>query len=108
MTLLAKLKIAPSHYTELLSRDLILKRRTSRLHYNENTLKQNTFNQIDSEVRKYGLEFFCVMETGLINQILDLNTDTLFEDLKSRANREELNKLFRYSKEHAESKKDRL
>ncbi len=108
LTLFAKVKLISTIEKEELNKELILKRRTSRLHYNGKPLKQESLNKISTQAEKFEHEFFYTSEPALIDFVIDLNQLTLFEDLESKADREELNRLFRYSKEEAETKKDGL
>lgn len=107
-TLFAQLKLMPTTEKEELDRELIIKRRTSRLHYNGKPLKQDALAKIKNQVEKLEHEFFFSSDPDLIDFVIDLNQQALFSDLESKAEREELNNLFRYSKEEAEVKKDGL
>ena len=107
-TLFAKLKLSPAHEKEELDRELIKKRRTSRLHYDGKPLKQDTLDKIKKQAENFEHEFFSSSDKELVDYVIELNQQTLFEDLASKADREELNNLFRYTKEDAETKKDGL
>lgn len=104
----ATLRLITSERKEELDRELILKRRTSRLHYNGEPLTGNSLNSIKDEASKYGHELFWSSEKKMADAIIKLNQQTLFEDLESKANRDELNGLFRYTAKEAETKKDGL
>ncbi len=107
-TLFAKLKLSPALEKETLDRALILKRRTSRLHYDAKPLKEETCDKIKYQAEKLGHEFFHSSDKDFVDFIIKLNQQTLFEDLQSKPDRDELNNLFRYSQEEAETKKDGL
>ena len=107
-TLFAKLKISPNYEKETLDIKLIEKRRTSRTAYNGKALEQNTVEILKAQAKKFNQEFFHSSDQKFIDFIVELNQETLFEDLESKPNREELDKLFRYSKKDAEMKKDGL
>jgi hypothetical protein len=107
-TLFAKLKLSPLAESEELGRELILKRRTSRLHYDGKPLKQETLDKIRKQAETFEHEFFSSSDKGMVDLMIDLNQQTLFEDLKSKAEREELYRLFRYTKKEAETRKDGL
>jgi len=107
-TLFAKLKLSPTFEKETLDRELILRRRTSRLHYDSKPLKEDTCVKIKEQAEKFGHEFFHSSDKDFVDFIIKLNQQTLFEDLKSKPDRDELNKLFRYSEEEAKTKKDGL
>ena len=104
----ASLKLAPAQQAATLDRELILKRRTSRLHYNGSPVDPAILDKIRTEAEKFGHEFFSSSEKVLVDYVIDLNQQTLFQDLGSEADRNELNRLFRYTKKEAEIKKDGL
>jgi hypothetical protein len=108
VTLFAKLKLVTSDEKEVLNRELILKRKTSRLHYNGKPLSDNLLDKMKNETESFNHEFFSTSDEDSINAIIQLNQETLFEDLESKPMRDELNQLFRYDKEEAEVKKDGL
>lgn len=106
--LFSRLKIVPSNKKEKLSRELIFKRKTSRIHYNGTPLKKETLEKINNEAAKFDHEFFSSSEPELIDYIIELNKETLFEDISVKADREELDNLFRYSEKEAREHKDGL
>lgn len=107
-TLFAKLKLLPANQKEGLNRELIKKRRTSRKHYNGEPLNQQTLEKLKQQTADFGHDFFSSSDKGIVDFVVNLNEQTLFDDLQSKADREELNNLFRYTKEEAETKKDGL
>lgn len=107
-TLFAKLTLSPSKEKETLGIELIKKRRTSRIGYDGKALSQSTVEILKTHSKKYNQEFFHSSDKKFIDMIVELNQKTLFEDLESKPNREELDKLFRYHKKDAETKKDGL
>jgi hypothetical protein len=104
----ATLKLAPAAEQEVLDRELILRRRTSRLHYDGKPVNPATLATIKAEATRFGHEFFSSSEKELVDYVIGLNQETLFQDLGSAANCNELDQLFRYTKEEAETKKDGL
>jgi hypothetical protein len=104
----ALLRLVPATEKEALNRDLILKRKTSRLHYDGKPLSPAILDRTRAEAERYGHEFFSSSDKNLVDYVIDLNRQTLFQDLESEADRNELNQLFRYTKEEAETKKDGL
>lgn len=106
--LFAKLKLVFAVEKEALDRELMLKRRTSRLHYNGVPLQQETLNKLKKEAEKFEHDFFFSSEQDLVNYVIKLNQETLFEDLGSKADREELDHLFRYTEKEAKEHKDGL
>lgn len=107
-TLFAKLKIVPTNEKEYLQKELIKKRRTSRLHYTGDPVLPETLEKIKAQAAEFDHGFFSSSEQEVTDFIIDRNQQTLFEDLKSDASRTELDHLFRYSKQEAEAQKDGL
>lgn len=108
LTLFATLELQDREENETLNKELILKRRTSRGHYDGKALQQKTLDRLQVEVERWGHRLAHSSDPELIDFIVGLNQETLFYDLESKAEREELDKLFRYTKEEAETKKDGL
>jgi hypothetical protein len=106
--LFAKLKIVKAEEPDELDRSLILKRRTSRLHYDGNPLRQVSLDKLKTEAGRFDHEFFSSSEQELVDYVINLNQETLFEDISSKENSEELNYLFRYTEKEAEEHKDGL
>ena len=104
----AALRLVPALEKEELDRGLILQRRTSRLHYNGESVSAAILDRIKTEADRYGHEFTSSSEKDVVDYVIDLNQQTLFQDLGSAADRNELNQLFRYTKEEAAMKKDGL
>ncbi len=108
LTFFATLHLKPSLQKEILPRDLIKKRRTARLHYNAEPLKKETLDQLREQAAQFEHEFFSSTDEALIDFVIDLNQQTLFQDISLDADRKELDKLFRYSKKQAKEQKDGL
>lgn len=107
-TFFAKLKLVNADIKDPLNRDLILRRRTSRLHYDGNPISDSTLEKLKMQTENFGQEFFSTSDKDFIKTVVDMNQKTLFEDLESSSMRTELDNLFRYSKKEAETKKDGL
>ena len=107
-TLFAKLKMINSDVNDPISRELILERKTSRLHYDGNKISETTLTKLKNQTEAFGHEFFSTSNEEDIDLLIKMNQETLFEDLESAPMRDELDELFRYSKEEAETKKDGL
>ena len=107
-TLFATLKLVSTIEKEELNKNLIFERRTSRLHYDGKKLKQNTIKRIKKEAKKFDHDFFHSSEKEVVDFVVNLNEETLFEDLASKPTRDELDRLFRYSKKEAKTHKDGL
>jgi hypothetical protein len=106
--LFARLKLVPSRNTEKLTRDLMLKRRTSRLHFDGKLLNKETLNRIHNQAAFFNHEFFSSSDEDLVNYIINLNQETLFKDISSKDDCKELDHLFRYSSKEAKKHKDGL
>jgi len=91
-----------------IDRELIRQRRTSRLHYDGKPVNRDALEKVRTEAAAFGHEFFFTDEREVVDFVIDLNQQTLFQDLRSAADRNELNQLFRYTQEEAERKKDGL
>lgn len=106
--LFASLQLTPNDVKEELYPELITKRRTSRLHYNGIALNNDTLSKIDKQAKAFNHEFIYSNEKKFIDSIIELNEQTLFEDISGDNTRNELNHLFRYSEEEAAHKRDGL
>jgi hypothetical protein len=108
LQLFATLQIVDRQSAETLRPELIIQRRTSRLHYDGKPIARRTIAQLTaiSEYEGYRLAF--TEDEAMVDMLVDLNQDVLFEDLDDDANRNELNGLFRYTSAQAELHKDGL
>ena len=107
-TLFAVLKLVSSTKKEELNRELILQRRTSRTHYNGKAISSEILNKIKDEAQKFEHDFFSSSEKELVDYVIKLNQETLFSDLNSKADCEELDHLFRYTDKEAREHRDGL
>jgi hypothetical protein len=107
-TKFARLKLVQTDTKDNLDAALILERKTSRLHYNGQPLKQETIQAIRTEAANFNHQFFHSADPDFVDFIIDLNQQTLFDDLASPKGREELHRLFRYTDEDASKFKDGL
>tara|TARA_B100001059_G_C17837503_1_gene589242 strand:+ start:1735 stop:2814 length:1080 start_codon:yes stop_codon:yes gene_type:complete len=107
-TLFATLKLISTQEKEELNKSLIFERRTSRTDYNGDSLNKNTIQRLEKEARKFGHDFFYSENKEIVDFVIKLNEEALFEDLTSKPTRDELDKLFRYSKKEAKNYKDGL
>ncbi len=93
---------------EVLSRELISKRRTSRLPYKPNTVPENVCTELAEEAKRFGHTFTFSTDVTLIKKILILNKNTLFYDMDDAPTRKEVDAWMRYTKKSAEAKQDGL
>lgn len=107
-TLFATLKLVGSEQREELKQKLIFERRTSRTDYNGERINKSTIQRIQKEAQKFDHEFFYSSERKIVDFVVKLNEETLFEDLASKPTRDELYRLFRYNKNEAKKNKDGL
>jgi hypothetical protein len=87
---------------------LILKRRTSRLHYDKRPVSIDVVNRMSAIAARYGFTMNNSTSTQLIRTVLDLNRETLFHDLDVEAARKEISKWIRTTDEEASTTKDGL
>lgn len=106
--LFAQLSLVQASEKEQIHSDLIYQRRTSRLHYDGLPLQQKVLDEIHQEAALFGHEFFYDHSEQRVNSIIELNQQTLFDDLNDEANRNELDRLFRYNDDDARKLKDGL
>jgi len=108
LTLFAKIKLIKTQEKEPFDRELIVKRRTSRLPYDGRPIPEAVVQELKDIAKKYGHTFTFSNEEDMIKWILQLNCDTVFYDLKDTATREEIGYWLRCFANEARSKKDGL
>lgn len=106
--LFAELKLVKRSDKEPLDPQLIFQRRTSRLHYDGKPINEAALDEMKTEAEKFEHEFYYDATDALVSQIIETNQQTLFDDLNDDKNREELDRLFRYTDADAEKFKDGL
>ena len=99
----AELHLVPSFSKEPLTPELLLKRRTSRTDYDGEPLSSSTIESCAAIVSKLGGTLFYTHDPEKVDMLVKINQATLFEDLSHAPMREELDRLFRYSKKEAEA-----
>lgn len=107
-TLFARLKLVKTNEVEDLTSDLIKKRKTSRQDYKKGIVDKALLDELTIECEKYNNEFSYTTDDDFIDYLVNINQETLFEDLSNRKMREELDGLFRYDKDEAKEHKDGL
>lgn len=93
LTLVAGKRSAPDHDEEL-----FLKRRTSRLHFQERDIPESSISALEQVATGRGQHFSVIVDRKQIERILQMNTDALFEDLNSSGYHDEIIEWFRYTK----------
>jgi hypothetical protein len=107
-TLFGRLNLVKTTVTEPLDRELIKKRKTSRLHFQNKPVEQSILDELKAIAKEYGQDFNFSDQQELVEFVVKLNTDTLFYDLDDDQTRTELEKWLRYSEKDAASRKDGL
>ena len=106
--IIADLTLEPSTTVKDLDPQLILKRRTSRLPYNSRKIDPRVVPELQKEAKAWGHQLTVRDDPQAIRWIIELNQDSLFNDLEDKGIREELKKWLRYSHQQASTTKDGL
>lgn len=106
--LFARLKLVPTRQRDSASPDLIKQRRTSRLAYDERPLTPAIQQELAALAARYGHALTFSTEPEMVDFVLDLNRETLFQDLDEEPVRRELARWVRTSKQEAYAKNDGL
>lgn len=106
--LFAKLTLIEKNTINVLDRELIKQRKTSRLHYNREIIDKEIINELEKTAQQYGYFFVHSADEDMIDFCLQLNKETLFYDLDDDLSRQELSKWIRTTDKEAEEKKDGL
>jgi hypothetical protein len=103
-----KLKLIASNRKETIDPELIKKRRTSRLPYEHRRPAAEILNAMKAVAAEHGHQFNWTQEQETVDWVMDLNKQTLFDDMDNAATRTELEKWLRYNHKQAEEHKDGL
>jgi hypothetical protein len=101
----AHLRLVPFSGDDL-GAGLILARRTSRLPYDGRAVPQHVADEVASTARGFGYAFQTSVEPELVDWVLALNCDTLFEDLTVARARAEVGGWLRFSEREAAARRD--
>lgn len=107
-TLFAKLTLKKTQKKEILTKELIKTRKTSRLPYNDKPVPQDILKDLQKVTEQFGHTFTITQDPEFIKWVLVLNRDTIFYDLDEEETRNEIGMWLRYSAEEANRKKDGL
>lgn len=88
--------------------ELILQRKTSRLHYQPKPVDSKILESINETNTAFNHTFSYSSNCKMVTDVLELNRDTLFEDLNNTLVRDELKQWLRYSQASAQKTKDGL
>ena len=106
--LFAKLYLIETNEKPDINPELILKRKTSRLHYDGRIISAEIITALMAVASKYGYDFIYSSDKELINYTLDLNNETILIRADDKAARDEMCRWIRTSDKEAEEKKDGL
>jgi hypothetical protein len=105
---LFQLTLTPSKEQPIFQAELVRKRRTSRLPYNDKKISPKVLDELRVIAADYGHEYTFSQETELVKWVVQLNCDTLFYDMDDDLTRGEVASWVRYTKRDASLKKDGL
>lgn len=108
ISLFAILSLEKGNLTVDLDKDLILKRKTSRNQYDGRPVKKKELELLSEIAQKHEYKLNHTSDPAFIEWVLDLNQQTLFDDLSDKESRIELRSLIRTSEEEAQEKRDGL
>src|SRR4029077_2301069 len=93
---------------ETLDRELIKKRRTSRLPFDGTPVSAAIIKELQSIAQDLGHNFGFTSDPQIVDWVVKLNKDTMFYDMNDERTREEVRQWIRYSLKEASQKKDGL
>lgn len=91
-----------------LAPELILRRRTNRLPYDNRPLPAAVIRDLQEEAARFGHTFNVTTDASAVRWVKELNRDALYHDLEHERFREELASWLRYSEEEASRRRDGL
>lgn len=108
LTPLARLTLVPRDTIELLDRQLILDRRTSRLPYDDQPVPAPVLEELSEVAAEYGHVFEYSVEPRQVDWVVRLNADTMFFDMSDPLSRNEVGGWIRFSQRDAKRRADGL
>lgn len=105
---LATLKLVKRKKHEILSRQLIIDRRTSRLEYDGQPVKNELMQELAEIAQSYGHQFEYSHDPKEVKWTLRLNSDAMFSDMSQPISRDEVASWMRFSVQDAKKRKDGL
>lgn len=103
-----RLTLVPDSEVEDLDRELIKKRRTSRLPYDGKPVAPEVVAELVQTAQRSGFAFSVSDDPSMIDWVLTINRDTLFYDMNRESTKREVGNWIRYSKREAEKTRDGL
>lgn len=105
---LGKMTLQRTDQRENLDRELIKKRRTSRLPYLNKLIPTEVQNELRALALQFNHKLSITTDTKIVQWIIELNKNTMFYDMEDKDTREEIDHWIRYSFKQATSTKDGL
>lgn len=105
---LATLKLVKRSSPELLDRELIHKRQTSRLPYDGRRIPEAVHQQLAKIAEQYGHKYEYSDDKTEVDWVVRLNADTMFYDMSNREARDEVASWMRFSRKDAVKRADGL
>ncbi len=105
---LATLKLVKRKKHEILSRQLIIDRRTSRLEYDGQPVKNELMQELAEIAQSYGHQFEYSHDPKEVKWTLRLNADAMFSDMSQPISRDEVASWMRFSVKDAKKRQDGL
>lgn len=102
------LELKPTTESDALKPELIKKRRTSRFPYTKQTLPREVMDELIAEATKFDSSFTFSTDPKIVDWVIHLNKDTMFDDMKIQDTRDEIGHWTRYSLSQAQKTKDGL
>jgi hypothetical protein len=102
----AQLTLVPATETEPLRRELIERRRTSRVPYDGRPVEPETLAELERVAADWGQTATFTTEPDLVSFVLDLNREALFFDLTDERARREVGGWLRFSARAAAESRD--
>ena len=106
LKMFARLRLNKSIESINIDRELIKKRKTSRMHYDGRTIPSDLVNNLKKIANEYGHDFVFSTDSELIKFAIDLNSKSVLMRSQEEAARKEMCKWIRTTDEEAEKKKD--
>jgi nitroreductase len=93
----AAIELSESEHVSNFDTNLFFKRRTSRLNFRGELIPDKAFKKLAHIADEWNQKFAILIDRGQIEQLMQLNTEAVFEDLNTPAYHDEIAQWFRYS-----------
>lgn len=105
---IGKLTLIKTDRKDTLDRELIKKRRTSRLPYSSILVPEEVQRELQSVAKQFEHNLTFSTEPSLVKWVIELNKNTMFYDMEEDDTRKEIGSWMRYSFKQAATNKDGL